>query len=86
MFTELCISNQSKQILKSFEQYGLNRLCKNTDLRMKRMKSLIKNSMSKALSNQHEAVTLSNGTIYFQIIFLIVKVMNQMYRKISITL
>ena len=53
------IYHQSKQIFKSFEQYGLNHLCNYTDLFMKNLASLIEMSIYKALTNQHEAVTLS---------------------------
>ena len=52
--------HQSKQICKSFKQCGLNNLCKNTDLFMKHLVSLTETSMYKAVTNQHEAVTLSN--------------------------
>ena len=52
--------HQSKQIFKSFEQCGLNNLCNNTDLFMKHLASLTETFMYKALTDQHEAVTLSN--------------------------
>ena len=52
--------HQSKQIFKSFEQCGLNYLCNNTDLFMKHLARLTETSMYKALTDQHEAVTLSN--------------------------
>ena len=38
----------------------LNHLCKNTDLFMKHLASLTETSIYTALSDQHEAVTLSN--------------------------
>ena len=54
--------HQSKKIFKSFEQYELNRLCKKKiDLFMKHLASLTETFMYKALTDQHEAVTLSNG-------------------------
>ena len=51
---------QWKQIFKSFEQCGLNHLCNNTDFFMRHLASLTETSMYKALTDQHEAVTLSN--------------------------
>ena len=60
--------HQSKQILKQFEQCGLNHLCNNTDLFMKHLASLTETSMYKALTDQHEAVTLSNEQNIFQMI------------------
>ena len=50
----------SKKIFKSFEQCGLNYLCKNTDLLMKHLESLTETSMYKALTDQREALNLSN--------------------------
>ena len=55
-----------KQIFKSFEQCGLNQLCKNIDLFMKHLESLTETSMYKALTDQHEAVTLSNEQNIFK--------------------
>ena len=52
--------HQSKQIFKSFEQCGLNHICNDTDLFMKHLDSLTDISIYKVLTDQHEAVTLSN--------------------------
>ena len=51
---------KTRQISNSFEQCGLNHLSNDTDLFMKHLKSLIETFMYKALTDQHEAVTLSN--------------------------
>ena len=51
---------QTRQISNSFEQCGLNHLIINTDLFLKHLESLTRTFMYKALTDQHEAVTLSN--------------------------
>ena len=56
---------KTRQIYNSFEQCGLNHLSKNTDLFIKYLEILTETSMYKALTDQHEAVTLSNEKYIF---------------------
>ena len=51
---------QTRQIYNSFEQCGLNHLSNNTDLFLNDLESLTETSMYKALTDQHEAISLSN--------------------------
>ena len=51
---------KTRQMSNSFEQCGLNYLSNNTDLFMKHLESLTETFIYKALTDQHEAVTLNN--------------------------
>ena len=57
--------NRIRNIINSFEQCRFNHLCNNTDLFMKHLESLTETSMHKALTDQHEAVTLYNAQKLF---------------------
>ena len=56
---------KTKQRYHSFEQCGLNHLCDNTDIFKKHLDGLTETFMYKALTEQHEAVTLSNENNIF---------------------